>query len=86
VIGATWLDQQLIGGSSGINDNGFGGEVREALQQRSELQVEQGLAERHGRRVIQARNLLATLRGREVAVAARHPRRNRSSSSPRGRL
>ena len=70
VIGATWLDQQLIGGSSGINDNGFGGEVREALQQRSEFLVEQGLAERRGQHVILARNLLATLRGREVAAAA----------------
>ena len=31
VIGATWLDQQLIGGGSGLGDLGFGGEVKEAL-------------------------------------------------------
>jgi hypothetical protein len=71
VIGATWLDQQLIGGASGIADNGFGGEVREALRQRSDFLVEQGLAERRGQRVILARNLLATLRGREIDTTAK---------------
>ncbi|WP_413439438.1 DUF3363 domain-containing protein [Sulfuriferula sp. GW1] len=70
VIGATWLDQQLIGGASGISDNGFGGEVRDALRQRADFLVDQGLAKRNGQRVILARNLLATLRGREVAAAA----------------
>jgi len=70
VIGATWLDQQLIDGASGIANNGFGGEVREALRQRSDFLVEQGLAERHGQRVILARNLLGTLRGREIESAA----------------
>ncbi|WP_034296805.1 relaxase/mobilization nuclease and DUF3363 domain-containing protein [Herbaspirillum sp. RV1423] len=70
VIGATWLDQQLIGGASGIADNGFGSEVHDALRQRSDFLIEQGLAERRGQHVILARNLLATLRGREVAVAA----------------
>ncbi len=71
VIGATWLDQQLIGDASGIADNGFGGEVREALRQRSDFLVEQGLAERRGSRVVLARNLLATLRGREIEGAAK---------------
>lgn len=71
VIGATWLDQQLIGGASGIADNGFGGEVREALRQRSGFLIEQGLAERRGQRVILARNLLATLRGREIDTTAK---------------
>lgn len=71
VIGATWLDQQLIGGASGIADNGFGGEVREALRQRSDFLIEQGLAERRGQRVILARNLLGTLRGREIDATAK---------------
>ncbi|WP_034293649.1 MULTISPECIES: relaxase/mobilization nuclease and DUF3363 domain-containing protein [Burkholderiales] len=71
VIGATWLDQQLIGGASGIADNGFGSEVREALRQRSDFLIEQGLGERRGQRVILARNLLATLRGREIDSAAK---------------
>ena len=71
VIGATWLDQKLIGGASGIADNGFGGEVRGALRQRSDFLIEQGLAERRGQRVILARNLLATLRGREIDATAK---------------
>jgi len=71
VIGATWLDQQLIGGASGIADNGFGSEVREALRQRSDFLIEQGLGERRGQRVILARNLLATLRGREIDSVAK---------------
>lgn len=70
VIGATWLDQQLIGGGKGLGELGFGSEVREALQQRSDFLIDQGLAERRGQRVILARNLLATLRGRELATAA----------------
>ncbi len=40
------------------------------LQQRAEFLAEQGLAERRGQRVILARNLLVTLRGRELAKAA----------------
>ena len=71
VIGATWLDQQLIGGSKGIGDLGFGSDVREALWQRSDFLIEHGLAEKRGQRVILARNLLATLRGREIDVAAK---------------
>ncbi|MHB1592260.1 MAG: DUF3363 domain-containing protein [Sulfuricella sp.] len=71
VIGATWLDQQLIGGASGIADNGFGGEVREALRQRSDFMVEQGLAERRCPRVVLARNLLSTLRDRELAAVGK---------------
>jgi hypothetical protein len=69
-IGATWLDQQLIGDGKGLGDLGFGSEVRDALQQRVDFLAEQGLAERHGQHVILARNLLATLCGRELAKAA----------------
>ncbi|MBS0402580.1 MAG: DUF3363 domain-containing protein, partial [Proteobacteria bacterium] len=72
VIGATWLDQQLIGGGKGLGDLGFGGETKEALQQRADFLVEQGLAERRGQRVILARNLLGTLRNRELAQAAKN--------------
>ena len=70
VIGATWLDEQLIGGGTGLGELGFGSEVKNALQQRADFLEEQGLAERRGQRVILVRNLLATLRGREVAAAA----------------
>jgi len=71
VIGATWLDQQLIGGGSGLGDLGFGGEAKQAMQQRTDFLAEQGLAERRGQRVILARNLLAMLRSRDVAHAAK---------------
>jgi len=70
-VGATWLDQQLIGGSREMADKGFGTEVREALRQRADFLVEQGLAERQGQRVVLARNLLTTLRGRELTATAR---------------
>ncbi|MFG5862614.1 DUF3363 domain-containing protein [Metapseudomonas sp. CR1201] len=69
-IGATWLDQQLIGGNQGLADTGFGRQVREALRQRADVLVEQGLAERQGQRVVLARNLLGTLRERELSVTA----------------
>lgn len=70
VIGATWLDQQLIGGGKGLGDLGFGADVKDALRQRADFLAEQGLAEHRGQRVVLARNLLATLRGRELAKAA----------------
>lgn len=70
VIGATWLDQQLIGGGRGLGDLGFAGEVKQALRQRADFLVEQGLAERQQQRVVLSRNLLATLRGRELSQIA----------------
>lgn len=70
-VGATWLDQQLINGNRELVDQGFGKEVREALRQRADFLVEQALAQRQGQRVVLARNLLTTLRGRELTAAAR---------------
>ncbi|MEK6294307.1 MAG: relaxase/mobilization nuclease and DUF3363 domain-containing protein [Paraburkholderia tropica] len=71
IIGATWLDQQLIGGGKGLGDLGFGGEVKDALRQRADFLAELGLAEHRGQRIVLARNLLTTLRGRELARAAK---------------
>ena len=71
VIGATWLDQQLIGGGSGLGNLGFGGEAKQAMLQRAEFLAEQGLAERRGQRVFLARNLLTVMRNREVAQAGK---------------
>jgi type IV secretory pathway VirD2 relaxase len=71
IIGATWLDQQLFGGGKGLGELGFGSEVKDALQQRVDFLIEQGLVERRGQRVVLARNLLMTLRSRELAQAAR---------------
>src|SRR3546814_10780350 len=48
VIGATWLDQQLIGGGSGLGDLGFGADAKQAMQQRADFLAELGLAERRG--------------------------------------
>lgn len=72
VIGATWLDQQLISGGKGLGNLGFGGDVKVALQKRVDFLTEQGLAQRFGQRLSLARNLLATLRGRELAKAAQN--------------
>jgi type IV secretory pathway VirD2 relaxase len=69
-VGATWLDQQLIVSGKDLAEHGFGAEVRDALRQRSDFLIEQGLAERRGRRAILARNLLATLRERDLEAAA----------------
>jgi hypothetical protein len=70
-IGATWLDRQLLGKTPAQGGAGFGAEVRDALRDRVDTLLSQGLAERHGSRVIFARNLLSNLRDRELAVAAR---------------
>ncbi len=61
----------LIGGNKGLGDLGFGGEVKNTMQQRADFLAEQGLAERRGQRVILARNLLGTLRNRELAQIAK---------------
>jgi type IV secretory pathway VirD2 relaxase len=65
-MGATWLDRQLISGSEGLAVQGFGAQVKEALRDREVFLVEQNLAERRGQQVILSRNLLATLRLREL--------------------
>jgi type IV secretory pathway VirD2 relaxase len=70
-MGATWLDQQLIGGSREIAAKGFGSEVRDALKQRTDFLIDQGLAKHQGQRLVLARNLLATLRERELTATAR---------------
>jgi type IV secretory pathway VirD2 relaxase len=69
-IGATWLDRQLLDRADSLSMTGFGANVRESLQQRERFLVEQGLAENRGDRVILARNLLATLRTRELSATA----------------
>lgn len=64
-------DQQLIGGGGkGLGYLDFGREVKDALQQRADFLAEQGLVEKRGQRVILARNLLATLRNRELVKTA----------------
>jgi type IV secretory pathway VirD2 relaxase len=72
ILGATWLDQQLVTGAAAtIADRGFGADVQRALGDRVDFLVEQGLAERRGTRLGLARNLLATLRARDIESAAK---------------
>ncbi|WP_142847976.1 relaxase/mobilization nuclease and DUF3363 domain-containing protein [Telmatospirillum sp. J64-1] len=67
--GVTWLDRRMIHGETAdLAAAGFGQEVREAIDRRREHHVEQGDATRaRDGRVLYRRNLLATLREREVA-------------------
>jgi Protein of unknown function (DUF3363) len=69
--GATWLDRELVKREkTQLAETGFGGEVRTALQQRTEQLVGQRLAHQRQGQVIFARNLLDTLTRRELADAA----------------
>ena len=69
--GATWLDRlQLAKTQAPLSMGGFGAEVREALDRRADHLVAEGLATRNGRRVTFARDLLKTLRERELDAAA----------------
>jgi type IV secretory pathway VirD2 relaxase len=68
--GATWLDRQLLAKDPPLSGGGFGAEVRAAMEARVDHLAEEGLAHRHGQRVVFARDLLATLRRRELDEAA----------------
>ncbi len=64
--GATWLDRQILARDPVASGSGFGAEVREAMDRRVDHLVEEGLARRQGQRVVFARDLLDTLRRREL--------------------
>ncbi len=66
-IGTTWLDRQLVGNGSIASGAGFGAEVRDAMRDRVDFLITQGLGEWRGQRAVLATNLLATLRDRELA-------------------
>ena len=68
--GATWLDRQLLAKDPTLSGGGFGTEVRDAIEARIDHLAEEGLARRQGQRVVFARDLLATLRRRELEDAA----------------
>ena len=68
--GATWLDRRLIAREPApLSENGYGADVRAALDRRTEHLVSEGLARRQGQRVLFARDLLDTLRQRELGAA-----------------
>jgi type IV secretory pathway VirD2 relaxase len=65
--GATWLDRQLIAREPvALGSGGFGAEVRAAMESRTEHLTEQGLARRQSQQIIYTRNLLETLRRKEL--------------------
>lgn len=68
--GATWIDRQLLAKEATLSGSGFGAEVREAMDRRIEHHAGEGLARRQGQRVIFARDLLDTLRKRDLTAAA----------------
>jgi type IV secretory pathway VirD2 relaxase len=69
--GATWLDRQLLAREPPVmGGGGFGAEVRDAMERRAEHLAGEGLCRRQGQRVIFARDLIDTLRRRELIDAA----------------
>jgi type IV secretory pathway VirD2 relaxase len=70
--GATWLDRRLVAREPAeLSRAGFGAEVRAALDRRIDTLAEQGLARRDGDKVTIARNLVGTLRDRELETVGR---------------
>jgi type IV secretory pathway VirD2 relaxase len=67
--GATWLDRRNLGQGGHDLGGGFGAEVREAMEGRAQHLADEGLARRQGQRIIFARDLLDTLKAREVDAA-----------------
>jgi type IV secretory pathway VirD2 relaxase len=68
--GATWIDRQLLAKEVTLSGGGFGAEVRAAMDRRVEHLAGEGLARRQGQRVIFARDMLDTLRKRDLTAAA----------------
>ncbi|SFO01035.1 Type IV secretory pathway, VirD2 components (relaxase) [Mesorhizobium sp. NFR06] len=65
--GSTWLDRQNLAREPvALAASGFGAEVRDAMERRAQYLVDQGLAERRGQRLVFTRDLLETLRRREI--------------------
>jgi type IV secretory pathway VirD2 relaxase len=68
--GATWLDRQLLAREPAASGGGFGAQVRDAMEHRIDHLASEGLARRQGQRVVFARDLINTLRRRELDAAA----------------
>jgi type IV secretory pathway VirD2 relaxase len=69
--GATWLDRRLVAREpTPLSESGFGREVRVAMQARADHLAAEGLAQRQGQRLVFARDLLDTLRSRELNKAS----------------
>jgi len=64
--GATWLDRQLLAPEPLSSRGRFGAELRIVMEQRVDYLSNEGLARRQAQRVVFARDLLETLRRREL--------------------
>ncbi len=64
--GATWIDRQLFAKDAPLSAAGFGADVREAMDRRVDQLVERNLAHRQGERIVFARDLINTLRRRDL--------------------
>ena len=68
--GATWLDHRLVEREPmPLSMGGFGAEVRAAMTARAEHLADMGLGRRQAQRIILPRDLLDTLRQRELNAA-----------------
>lgn len=65
--GSTWLDRQLLSSDPVQSSGGFGTDIDQAKLDRAEHLVAEGFATRRGGRIVMARNVLPTLRARELA-------------------
>jgi hypothetical protein len=69
--GATWLDRQMVSRTPQPHaPTGFGAELRDALERRLAHLETRGLAQRQDGRLAPVRNLVATLRARELSRVA----------------
>lgn len=67
--GSTWLDRQLLSSDPVRSGGGFGAEIERARLERAEHLVSEGLATHRNGRIVLTRDLLSTLRSRELAEA-----------------
>lgn len=67
--GSTWLDRQLLSSEPVQSGGGFGTAIQEAKLERARHLVAEGLAARRGGRIAMARDVLNTLRARDLAEA-----------------
>ncbi|MBI1330286.1 MAG: DUF3363 domain-containing protein [Alphaproteobacteria bacterium] len=69
--GATWLDRELVTDKpTTLRESGFGHEIRDALAQRRQWLIEQGLAREEQGRTTYRANILGVLRRRELTRVA----------------
>ncbi len=64
--GATWLDRRLLDREAVTGQAAFGAEVHAAMERRTEHLIAEGLAQRQNQRIFFSRDLLASLRRREM--------------------